>query len=237
MAAGMKVCDEVHSDVLSAELLGSDVLVWDLETAAALRRKHRIGMSGVGGLRQTKAHVRRKAGSLPLILTAFETRLGMEQGFLQVFQKRQGAAEEQLLWKDISCHFRLGDRWEMVFAVYADLHSNGWYFTDGIRFGVDFLLYGADPSTAHAPLMLTVARGAPLTQKSDATAGAPDATPEDGISPVHLSALQRVAHRSAKQVLLAWVRCFEDGSPGAIMYQEVTRSYSPAPMPDGVEYV
>ncbi len=176
-----------------------------------------------------------------MILTTEEVRLGLECGFLRVVSSSQQPAKS-LQWHEISSRLAHSARSEIRFAVYKDLHSHGWYFTDGLRFGVDFLLYGCDPSTAHAPLMVTITEGSPLSGSTDTgSSSQPEQSKAErlteGISPLHLAALQRVAHRSAKQVLQAWVRCFPDGSPGAILYHEVTRSYSPAPMPAGVEYV
>ena len=243
MAAGHEDTLKHEAPYLRAEMVGTNILVWDLESAKTLRQKHRLGMTGLGGMRNSKAHVRRKAGTLPLVLTLHESRLGLELGRLQVTGTGHGAGRV-LSWQDISSLCPGSDRSEMVYAVYKDLHKHGWYFTDGIRFGVGFLLYGSDPSTAHAPLMVTVARGSDVTTTAaaapeKAASGGKQGTPHAaGILPLHLAALQRVAHRSAKQVLQAWVRCFPDGTPAAIVYHEieVTRSYAHARMPDGVEY-
>jgi hypothetical protein len=72
-------------------------------------------------------------------------------------------------------------------AVFADLHSRGYFLTSGSKFGGDFLAYPGDPNLYHAQFVVRVL---PLEQV---------------LNPVLFKGLARGVHAARKHLLLASV--------------------------------
>ncbi|WIA35020.1 hypothetical protein OEZ86_003513 [Tetradesmus obliquus] len=82
-------------------------------------------------------------------------------------------------------------------AVFADLHSRGYFLTSGSKFGGDFLAYPGDPNLYHAQFVVRVL---PLGQV---------------LNPVLFKGLARGVHAARKHLLLASVVCSSgDGEGG-----------------------
>jgi hypothetical protein len=85
---------------------------------------------------------------------------------------------------------------QLRMAVYADLHSRGYYLTSGSKFGGDYLAYPGDPNLYHAQFVVRVL---PLGQV---------------LNPVLFKGLARGVHAARKHLLLASVvhsSCDEKG--------------------------
>lgn len=80
-------------------------------------------------------------------------------------------------------------------SIFSDLHSMGYYITDGAKFGADHLLYPGDPLLFHAQFTVRIL-------KHD--------TP---IKPALLAGSARGSHSARKHLLLAWV----DGSAASFI--------------------
>ncbi|GFR44275.1 hypothetical protein Agub_g5480, partial [Astrephomene gubernaculifera] len=72
------------------------------------------------------------------------------------------------------------------FAVFCDLHRQGFVMTGGIKFGADMLAYPGDPSLYHAQFTVR-----PLL-------------PGEALNPMLLKAVARGSHAARKHVLLAF---------------------------------
>jgi hypothetical protein len=83
--------------------------------------------------------------------------------------------------------FPCGQQQQLRMAVFADLHSRGYFLTSGSKFGGDFLAYPGDPNLYHAQFVVRVL---PLGQV---------------LNPVLFKGLARGVHAARKHLLLASV--------------------------------
>lgn len=72
--------------------------------------------------------------------------------------------------------------------VYSDLHSKGYYITDGAKFGADYLLYPGDPLLFHAQFTVRIMSSGQV------------------LKPALLAGSARGSHAARKHLLLAWVK-------------------------------
>jgi tRNA-splicing endonuclease subunit Sen34 len=76
---------------------------------------------------------------------------------------------------------------QMKNAVFADLHSKGYFITVGNKFGGDFLAYPGDPNLYHSHYVVRVV------------------LPQQQLHPVVLRAVARGVHAARKHLVLAIV--------------------------------
>lgn len=93
-------------------------------------------------------------------------------------------------------------------AAYADLWRRGYFLTDGLKFGADFLAYAGDPLVYHAAFLVSCQTGR--------------------LPPRQLSGLQRLAQGCGKTLLLSqW-----DTEGGGVKHTPVSRQSVPLkPLP------
>eukprot|EP01025_Chloroclados_australasicus_P018819 TRINITY_DN20025_c0_g1_i1.p1 TRINITY_DN20025_c0_g1~~TRINITY_DN20025_c0_g1_i1.p1 ORF type:complete len:284 (-),score=38.23 TRINITY_DN20025_c0_g1_i1:360-1211(-) len=80
-------------------------------------------------------------------------------------------------------------------AVFRDLHKKGYYLTNGLRFGSQFLVYPGDPSVFHSQFSVKIVE-------------------EDTeiFSPIQLAAMMRGTHQARKHLLWACLKLKDDGN-------------------------
>lgn len=135
---------------------------------------------------------------LPLSLTEEEARLCLELGLIDLVRvnpKILQAVEPPSDRVESTPALHGVDRLESIsqspkFVVFKDLWFKGFCMVDGLKFGVDYLCYGSDPTKTHADLMVTVMQG-PST--------------DPGMSAIDTVALSAVAAKARKTFVLATI--------------------------------
>jgi tRNA-splicing endonuclease subunit Sen34 len=97
---------------------------------------------------------------------------------------------------------------QLRMAVFADLHSRGYFLTSGSKFGGDFLAYPGDPNLYHAQFVVRVL---PLGQV---------------LNPVLFKGLARGVHAARKHLLLASVARGSDSDSSKQQQQQIQQDGS-----------
>ena len=134
---------------ISAELIGTRLIVWDYNEAMAL---YRMGFFGKPvGIPKPKPEQDFKA---PLMLDLMEGLYLLDRKKIQVidvkYGKRVTRSKLLKLANNTYKQFNLG------YSAYENLREKGLIVTPGIRFGSDFAIYEHGPGIDHAPFIVTV---------------------------------------------------------------------------------
>ncbi|KAL0037110.1 hypothetical protein WJX79_000917 [Trebouxia sp. C0005] len=172
---------------ISATVVGDRGYVWDAEGATWLRRHCRVVGAMSGNSAEHKQH--NSAGGLPCELNPEELQLALCQGWVVIRTTASlpeptanaaapstGLSTEHIQPKDLRGA-----------TVLIDLHSMGYYITDGAKFGADYLLYPGDPLLFHAQFTVRILEH------------------DTPIKPALLAGSARGSHAARKHLLLASV--------------------------------
>ncbi|MFH0896658.1 MAG: tRNA-intron lyase [Candidatus Bathyarchaeota archaeon] len=132
----------------SAELFGSNLIVWDVEEGSKL---YGAGFYGkpVGIAKPKSAEF-----DVPLILDLIEGLYLLEKGTIQVYQKPEKA---KISGRKLREHARqIYKDFDLNYAVYNDLRQNSFIVLPGIKFGCTYAVYEKGPGMDHAPYMVSV---------------------------------------------------------------------------------
>ena len=162
-------------------------LVWSPEDCVRLRKIGRIAASAVG-MCSSKVATNGKSAAVPLALGDEELYVATALGWLVVAPGSAPSLPTLAAALDLSLALS-PDRDSAVRrrVAYCDLWGRGYRLTPGIKFGVHYLAYKADPSVIHADFMVNV------LAEGDETA------------PLDLIARSRVATTALKVAVFAYV--------------------------------
>ncbi|KAJ1895087.1 tRNA-splicing endonuclease subunit [Kickxella alabastrina] len=118
------------------------ILVFDADTVMRLRRDHRL-VGALEGCHPSNPHQNGYFG-LPLILLPEETAYLLELNAIH-----NPPADHSLLWPKTA-------RDHILFKLFKDLHSRGYYLTRGLKYGADYLLYPGEPMRYHSSHAVTL---------------------------------------------------------------------------------
>lgn len=172
-------------------------LIWSPTDCVRLRGEGGVAISPVG-LCPTKVSTNAKAAAVPAALSDEELYLTHSLGWLACTDAATGAPFDAAVALEHAITSARDDehrrRIRLKRAAFADLWVRGYRMTAGLKFGVDYLAYRADPSVCHAAFMVRV-----LPAGSDVT-------------PLDLVARARVATTTLKTAVLAYVQLPPPGS-------------------------
>lgn len=133
---------------ISAELIGTRLVVWDSHDAVRLYRSGFYGKPV--GIPKPKPD---QEFSAPLMLDLMEGLYLHENGMIEVVDNRTKRPVK------LDVLFKLGGKtykgFKLAYQVYRDLREKGLVVTPGIRFGSDFAVYEHGPGIDHAPFIVT----------------------------------------------------------------------------------
>ena len=181
---------------LVASPSGMTCLVWSYDDCVRLRRKWRVAVSPIGNCPQ-KIATNGKLAATPVVVEDDVLWMGAHLNWWRITDSSSGAVVSP--WTVLDNNARRTSNPQVLLlhrAVFADLWAKGYRMTNGIKFGVDYLAYRADPSMCHAAFMVLVM---PLGADGSAT-----------IAPLDLVTRSRVATTALKICVLAYV----DTRPG-----------------------
>jgi len=136
-------------DAISAELIGTRLIVWEPADAVKL---YRMGFFGKPvGIPKPKPEQDFKA---PLMLDFMEGLYLLERGLIRVTDEATSKAVSRS--KLLKLANRTYKQFELGYAAYENLREKGLIVTPGIRFGSDFAIYEHGPGIDHAPFIVTV---------------------------------------------------------------------------------
>jgi tRNA-intron endonuclease len=136
-------------DVISAELIGTRLIVWNFGEAVRL---YRVGFFGKPvGIPKPKPEQEFKA---PLILDLMEGLYLLDRKIIKVTDaKTNKTVTRAKLLKLANGTYK---QFNLGYAAYENLREKGLIVTPGIRFGSDFAIYEHGPGIDHAPFIVTV---------------------------------------------------------------------------------
>jgi tRNA-intron endonuclease len=136
-------------DRISAELIGTRLIVWDYGEAVRL---YRMGFFGKPvGIPKPKPEQEFKA---PLMLDLMEGLYLLDRAIINVTDEKTSKPVSRA--KLLKLANRTYKQFELGYAAYENLREKGLIVTPGIRFGSDFAIYEHGPGIDHAPFIVTV---------------------------------------------------------------------------------
>jgi tRNA-intron endonuclease len=136
---------------ITAELIGTRLIVWDSNEGVAL---YRMGFFGKPvGIPKPKPTQEFKA---PLMLDLMEAVYLLDRKIIRIIDagSSKPVSRSRLLKLANQTYKQFG----LGYAAYEDLREKGLIVTPGIRFGSDFAIYEHGPGLDHAPFIVTVKR-------------------------------------------------------------------------------
>ncbi len=133
-------------EVIRAELVQGNIIVWDVEKG---RKLYRLGFYGkpLGVSKPKSAEF-----DAPLVLDIIEAVYLTEEGWLEVYEDGRRLSLEELIEHAEKIHENFREK----YRVYRDLRERGFIVTPGIKFGSDFAVYRIGPGLEHAPFIVQV---------------------------------------------------------------------------------
>jgi tRNA-intron endonuclease len=134
---------------ITAELIGTRLIVWDSKDGVAL---YRMGFFGKPvGIPKPKPDQEFKA---PLMLDLMEAVYLLDRKLIRIIdaEKAKPVTRSKLL----KLANRTYKKFNLGYSAYEDLREKGLIVTPGIRFGSDFAIYEHGPGIDHAPFIVTV---------------------------------------------------------------------------------
>ena len=139
------------ASVVTTELIGTRLIVWDHKDGMSL---YRMGFFGKPvGIPKPKPEQDFKA---PLILDLMEGLYLLDRKIIKVVDVRSSKTVSRS--KLLELANRIYKQFELGYAAYENLRMKGLIVTPGIRFGSDFAIYEHGPGIDHAPFIVTVKR-------------------------------------------------------------------------------
>ena len=137
------------TEPITAELVGTRLIVWDSNEGVAL---YRMGFFGKPvGIPKPKPEQDFKA---PLMLDLMEALYLLDRKIIRILDTHSGKVVSR--GKILKLANRTYKQFELGYAAYEDLRNKGLIVTPGIRFGSDFAIYEHGPGIDHAPFIVTV---------------------------------------------------------------------------------
>jgi len=134
---------------ISAELIGTRLIVWDYNDAMQL---YRMGFFGKPvGIPKPKPEQDFKA---PLMLDLMEGLYLLDRKKIQVIDVKHGKKVTRT--KLLKMANNTYKQFNLGYSAYENLREKGLIVTPGIRFGSDFAIYEHGPGIDHAPFIVTV---------------------------------------------------------------------------------
>jgi tRNA-intron endonuclease len=134
---------------ISAELIGTRLIVWDYNNAMSL---YRMGFFGKPvGIPKPKPEQDFKA---PLMLDLMEGLYLLDRKKIEVIDVEHGKRVTRS--KLLKLANRTYKQFDLGYSAYENLREKGLIVTPGIRFGSDFAIYEHGPGIDHAPFIVTV---------------------------------------------------------------------------------
>ena len=135
--------------LISAELIGTRLIVWDTTESVAL---YRLGFFGKPvGIPKPKPGQDFKA---PLVLDLMEAVYLIDRKIIRIQEAQTGRIVSRRRLMELAN--RTYKQFNLGYAAYEDLRNRGLIVTPGIRFGSDFAVYEHGPGIDHAPFIVTV---------------------------------------------------------------------------------
>ena len=134
---------------VTAELIGTRLIVWDPTEGVAL---YRMGFFGKPvGIPKPKPEQEFKA---PLMLDLMEAVYLLDRRIIRILNAQNGKSVNRT--KLLRLANKTYKQFNLGYAAYEDLRNKGLIVTPGIRFGSDFAIYEHGPGIDHAPFIVTV---------------------------------------------------------------------------------
>ena len=135
---------------ISAELIGTRLIVWEPKDAVAL---YRMGFFGKPvGIPKPKPDQEFKA---PLMLDLMEGLYLLDRKLIRIVGTNSKIVSRTNLLKLANGTYK---QFTLGYSAYENLREKGLIVTPGIRFGSDFAIYEHGPGIDHAPFIVTVKR-------------------------------------------------------------------------------
>jgi tRNA-intron lyase len=191
---------------------GPEFLVWDPLDCRKLRETYGLAVSPIGSC-PLKISTNGKVGAVPVSLCDEEVFVCTQLSIADFYDRKTKSilSYESVLSQSEESSANLTSL-RLNRIAYLALVSKGYKLTNGIKFGVTYLAYRADPSLVHAPFMVLVLEAG------------------SGISPIDLITKSRVSTGAKKIVVLCWVDLnsqvvvkydvFKRMGPGATIYKQ-----------------
>lgn len=178
---------------------GDRFFMWDGSEVARLRYYGRVACTAIGSC-PTKSSTRGKTAALPVMLSDEESCALVGAGWAKVVDATGEPIDALPLLAAGIAGDPTGIRAQRR-LVWRDLWARGYCLTNGVKFGCDFLCYRADPTAVHAAFMVVVLKEG------------------DGVRPLSLTAVARVATTALKIAVVAWA----DPTAGTVRYSAFKR--------------
>jgi tRNA-intron endonuclease, archaea type len=137
------------ADLVSAELIGTRLIVWNFAEAV---RIYRMGFFGKPvGIPKPKPEQEFKA---PLVLDLMESLYLLDRKIIKVVDAKTSKPVSRA--KLLKLANRTYKQFNLGYTAYENLREKGLIVTPGIRFGSDFAIYEHGPGIDHAPFIVTV---------------------------------------------------------------------------------
>ena len=132
----------------SAELLGSNLIVWDSDEGSELYK------SGFYGKPVGIAKPKTAEFNVPLILDLIEGLYLLEKKIINVYQ---GNDRTKVGVRKLRNHAeKTYQDFDMNYMVYKDLRQNGYIVLPGIKFGCTYAIYERGQGIDHSPYLVSV---------------------------------------------------------------------------------
>jgi len=134
---------------ITAELIGTRLIVWDHKDALEI---YRMGFFGKPvGIPKPKPDQEFKA---PLVLDLMEAMYLLDKRIIQVVNVKTSKPVSRAML--LALANKTYKQFNLGYSAYENLRAKGLIVTPGIRFGSDFAIYEHGPGIDHAPFIVTV---------------------------------------------------------------------------------
>ena len=134
---------------ITAELIGTRLIVWDHKDGLAI---YRMGFFGKPvGIPKPKPEQEFKA---PLVLDLMEALYLLDKKIIRVVDVKTSKPVSRAML--LALANKTYKQFNLGFSAYENLRAKGLIVTPGIRFGSDFAIYEHGPGIDHAPFIVTV---------------------------------------------------------------------------------
>ena len=197
---------ELLTVTIVKSLRGPVPLLWSVDDCIRVRSVGRIAVTPIGQC-PTRVESNGKAAAVPAMLSDEELCVMVALGWVRLVDSSSSlelsptaVLAESLASASCSLHEARLRR-----IAFMDLWAKGYFMTSGIKFGVDWLTYRADPTSCHAAFMLSI-------------------LPADAaLAPLDLIARARVATTALKICAFAYVSLGDDSAASKVSYRAFRR--------------
>jgi tRNA-intron endonuclease len=162
---------------IRADLVGSRVVIWDVEAANKLYKNGFYGKPL--GIRKVKD----LEFNAPLELSLIEAVYLCKNKTIKIYEDGRELSCDELIEKAEKWFTRFRD----IYHVYEDLRLKGYIIKPGLKFGTTFTVYKYGPGIDHAPFLVHVFQ------------------PETTIDPIEIVRAGRLSHSVKKKFIIACI--------------------------------